>query len=142
VGRKPLSGSDFALVGSADLKPRMNSAKEKVQVMDMGANNIAIMEDGGWMAFDIDMQYVNEVEVVYGGQTTFKSKGYIIEVYKDEVTGSKISEVGVTTMTPMAENVAVIKIPAGTKSKKMVIRLHKADAGESTMMAVTGIKLR
>jgi hypothetical protein len=36
----------------------------------------------------------------------------------------------------------VIKIPVGTKSKKMVIRLRKADAGESAMMAITGIKLR
>ncbi len=142
VGRKPLSGSDFAVVGSADLKPRMNIAKDKVRVMDMGANNIAIMEDGGWMAFDIDMQYVKEVEVSYGGQTGFKSQGYIIEVFKDEVTGAKVGEVGVTKMTPMAENSAVVKIPAGTRSKRMVIRLRKADAGESAVMAVTGIKLR
>jgi cytochrome c len=142
AGRKPLSGSDFAVVGSPDLKPRMNSGKEKVQVMDMGANNIAIMEDGGWMAFDIDMQYLTEVEVTYGGQTAFKSQGYIIEIFKDEVTGTKVNEVAVTKMTPMAQNTAVIKIPAGTKSKKMVIRLRKADAGETAMMAVTGVKLR
>ncbi|HLO80652.1 MAG TPA: c-type cytochrome, partial [Chitinophagaceae bacterium] len=142
AGRKPLSGSDAAFVSSPVLKPKMNSAKEKVQIMDMGANNIAIMEDGGWLAFDIDMQYVKEVELAYGGQTAFKSQGYIIELFKDDVTGGKVGEVAVTKLTPMAQNTAVIKIPAGTRSKKMVIRLRKASSDESAMMAITGIKLR
>jgi hypothetical protein len=142
AAKKPLSGSDFAFVESSVFKPRMKSASEGVQVMDMGANNIAIFETGGWMAFDIDLQYVKEVVVVYGGQTAFKSSGYFVELLKDEVTGTKVSEVAVTKMIPMAENTAVIKIPPGTKSKKMVIRLRKASADETAMMAVTGIRLR
>jgi cytochrome c len=142
TGRKPLSGSDYAFLESPVLKPKMNTGKDKVQIMDMGANNIAVMEDGGWLAFDIDLQYVKEIEVSYGGQSAFKSQGYIIEIFKDDVTGTKVTEVAVKEIKPNAANTIAVKIPAGTKSKKMVVKLRKASADESTMMVVTGLTLK
>jgi glucose/arabinose dehydrogenase/cytochrome c551/c552 len=142
AGRKPLSGSDFAFLESPLLKPKMNTGKDKVQIMDMGANNIAVMEDGGWIAFDMDLQYVKEIEVSYGGQSAFKSQGYIIEVFKDDVTGTKVTEVAVKEMKPNTANTILLKVPAGTKTKKMVLKLRKASSDESTMMVITGVQLR
>jgi glucose/arabinose dehydrogenase/cytochrome c551/c552/type 1 glutamine amidotransferase len=142
AGRKPLSSSDFAFLESPLLKPKMNTGKDKVQIMDVGANNIAIMEDGGWMAFDVDLQYVKEIEVSYGGQSAFKSQGYIIEIFKDDVTGTKVTEVAVKEMKPNAANTISLKVPAGIKSKKMVVKLRKASADETSMMVITGLTLK
>jgi hypothetical protein len=45
-------------------------------------------------------------------------------------------------MKPGAANSITLKVPAGIKSKKMVVKLRKASADESTMMVITGLQLR
>ena len=72
----------------------------------------------------------------------FASEGdRLLIVSESEIFGS-VTEVAVKEMKPNAANSITLKVPAGTKSKKMVVKLRKASADETSMMVITGLQLK
>jgi len=141
-GRKPMSGADAVYIAGPTLRFKSNVGLDGISLFDMGPNTFAVAMTGGWIAFELDLQYVRQMEFLYTSQTAFTSKGYILELLKEDVNGTKIAEAQITTVKPMGENRLTLSIPAGTKTNKVVVRLRKADEKESGMIALTSVGLK
>ncbi|MFZ9660955.1 MAG: hypothetical protein ACO29O_03675, partial [Chitinophagaceae bacterium] len=128
-------------LGTPILNAPENSGLNGMSVMEFGAMRFAVLTgNDGWLQFDkVNLAQVKNIEVTYMGQTKF-TKGYIVEVFDNSITGKKIGEKLLTELIPMQPNKVLIPITS-TATQKIVFSLRKADATEVSPIAVMTFKL-
>lgn len=140
-GIKPLTGSNVLVLGTPLLNAHDNTGLNGASVMEFGGMRFAVITgNDGWLEFDkVNLAQIRNIEVTYLGQTKF-TKGYIVEVFENNINGKKLGEKLLTELVPMAPNKALVPIASAT-TKKIVISLKKADAAEVAPIAVMSFKL-
>lgn len=141
AGRKPQTGVQAVFLGGPVLTANSIAEQQGINVMEFGGRQF-MMPTGasGWMAFRADLSGIKTLEFGYSGQGAIK-KGVKIEVFAEEVTGTKIGEVMVEKMVAMQDNRVSMAVPAGTKTKRFVVKLTKMEGEEATVV-LTAILLK
>ena len=140
-GRKPQTGYEAVFLGGPVLTPKSISDKQDINVMEFSGRQFMIpTASSGWAAFDVDLTGIKAMDVGYSGQGKV-STGVLLEVFAESVTGKKIGEVRITSMVAMQSNTVTIPVTPGTRTRRIVLKMTKAD-GETSTVVVTDISLR
>jgi cytochrome c len=140
AGRKPQTGMEAVYLGGPVLTPNSIVEKEGINVMEFGGRQF-MMPTGasGWMSFQVDLSGVKKLEFNYTGQGSL-TKGVMFEVFAEKATGTKVGEVKAEKMVGMQENKVTLDIPAGIKTKQIVVKMTKVE-GENATVVMTSIRI-
>jgi cytochrome c len=140
AGRKPQTGVEAVYLVGPVLTPSSIMEKQDVNVMEFGGRQFMVpTAASGWMSFQVDLTGLKQIVFDYSGQGSV-TKGYLIEVFAETVTGTKIGEVKIEKMVAMQPNSIGMQVPAGVKTRKIVVKMTKLE-GEGATVVLTSIRL-
>lgn len=141
AGRKPQTGVEAVFLSGPVLTPASIVQKQDINVMEFGGRQFMMATGAsGWMAFQVDLSGIKTLEFGYSGQGKV-TKGVRLEVFAEDVTGKKIGEVLIDKMVAMQDNRVTMEVPAGTRTKRFVVKISKLEGEEATVV-LTAISLK
>lgn len=142
AGITPLTGTNYITLRSPVLSVDERDEADKMTFAEFGGSKFAIANaDNAWFAFDsLNLRHVKQIEISYGMQNPLKA-GYIVEFLTDSPEGTKIAEVKIPAGGTRGNNKLITTLSAPVDGlHKLVIKVRKADASETEMMALSSLR--